>query len=47
MRYLSIQLCLIMFLGISTSFLFHGGENTQGDIVAHVQNGYTIEKLRG
>lgn len=47
MKVLSINLLLIIFLGVSTSFLFHGDETPHGGRVVHATNGYKIEKLRG
>ena len=47
MKNLLFNSLLILFIGISTSFLLHGDETPHGGVVVHANDGLYIEKLHG
>lgn len=47
MYFIYIVLSGILLFVITTSFVKHGEETPHGGIIAHVQNGYAIEKVKG
>ena len=47
MYFIYIVLSAILLFVITTGFVKHGEETPHGGIIAHVQNGYAIEKVKG
>lgn len=47
MYFIYLVLSAILLFVITTNFVIHGDETPHGGIVAHVQNGYAIEKVKG